>query len=92
MIIIAIISLAGVVLSALYVSLVGLPSLSASTMDAANFVIDYLGQGMGWLFYFTYYPTIRVLIYTTLVFETVVMGYKFVMWVAKKIPMFGVSD
>lgn len=92
MIIVAIIALSGVVLAALYVSLVGLPTLPAGVIATVQFVSDYLAQGMGVFFYFTNYTLVRWLIYGTLTFEGIIMGYKFVMWVAKKIPMFGVSD
>lgn len=92
MILVAIIALSGVVLAALYLALVGLPAFPAAAVSAINNILVYLGEGVGFLFYFTNYTVVRTLIFITLTFETVLMGYKFVMWVAKKIPMFGVSD
>lgn len=92
MIIVAIIALSGVVLVALYAALVGLPSFPAAAVTAINNILTYFGEGIGFLFYFTNYTVVRTLIYITLTFEGILMGYKFVMWVAKKIPMFGVSD
>lgn len=92
MIIVAIIALAAVVITALYAVLSALPPLPDSIYTVVNYCVGYLGQGASLLFTFVYGDVVKALITVTLVVEGVVYGYKFVMWVAKKVPMFGVSD
>lgn len=92
MIVVAIIALSAVVLTALYAVLVGFPSFPTQVNDGILQIIDYISQGSGFVLWFTYSTGIRAMIRVTLAYEVIVNGYKFVMWVAKKIPMFGVSD
>lgn len=92
MIIIAIIALSGVVLVALYAALNGLPSFPSSIMTTVNYMAQYLGTGASFIYSFVYPSVIQALLAITVTVESIVLGYKFVMWIAKKIPMFGVSD
>lgn len=92
MIIVAIIALSLVVLTAVYATFVGLPSLPATVIDAYAVIIGYVSQGASFVKYLLGTSIVNSLFRITLAYEVVKMGYKFVMWVAKKIPMFGVSD
>ena len=92
MIIVAIIALAGVVILALYAVLASLPALPSSIFTVINYCMGYFAQGAAFLYSFTYPAVIKALITVTVAVEAVVYGYRFVMWIAKKIPMFGVSD
>lgn len=92
MIIVAIIALSAVVIVALLAALNGLPAFPSSIMDIVNWAAAYLGSGFGLLYTFTNRSVVRTLFTITIATEGIIYGYKFVMWVAKKIPMFGVSD
>lgn len=92
MIIIAIVALSGVVLTLLFATLVGFPSLPSQVMVLWNRLLTYIGQGVGFFYGFVYVQAVKPMIRVTIAVEAIVLSYKFVMWVAKKIPMFGVSD
>lgn len=92
MIIIAIIALSGVVLLAIAAALGVLPSYPTEVVTVGNLFITYLGQGMGVLWNFVHPAPVRAMLGFTLAVIAVYEGYKLVMWVAQKIPMFGVSD
>lgn len=92
MIIVAIIALSAVVLTAVYAVFVGLPDFPASVTSLIDQMNGYLTAGCRFLMSFVYGDVVLVLISTMLAFIAVYEGYKFVMWVVKKIPMFGVSD
>lgn len=92
MIIVAIIALAGVVLVALYAALSALPPLPSAVASAFASVAPYLSSGASLVFFFVDKTLVTSLMTVTLVVESVIYGYRFVLWVAKKIPMFGVSD
>lgn len=92
MIIAAIIALATVVLGLLYAVLVGFPAFPTQVDAGILQIIDYISQGSGFILWFTYSQGIRAMLRVTLAYEVIVNGYKFVMWVAKKVPMLGVSD
>lgn len=93
MIIVAIIALSAVVLVAIYATFVGLPSLPEVVITFTTYFIGIIGDGAGFLKGILQASSvINGLVNITLAYEVVKMSYKFVMWVAKKIPMFGVTD
>lgn len=92
MIIVAIVALSAVVLTALYAVLVGLPDFPSSVTSLIDQLNVYLTAGSRFLMSFVYGDVVLVLISTLLAAIGVYEAYKFVMWVVKKIPMFGVSD
>lgn len=94
MIIVAIIALAGVVITVLYNVLSGIPSIPQGglLMQTLNTMVGYYSAGVGILYSFTYENVVKAMVAITIAFEVILYGYKFVMWIAKKIPMFGVSD
>lgn len=92
MIIVAIVALSAVVLLAVASALGALPSYPTSVVTYANMFLTYLGQGMGFVWNFVHPAPVKAMLAFTLAVIGVYEGYKLVMWVAKKIPMFGVSD
>lgn len=93
MIVAAIIVLAGVVIVALINVLSGLPILDMSLLTTIfELVFPFLQRGMQFLNTFVYVNVVQALLLITVAVEAIVLDYKLVMWVATKIPMFGVSD
>lgn len=92
MVIVAIIALSAVVLTALYAVLVGLPDFPPAVTSLIDQLSIYLGAGCKFVMSFFYGDVVLVLISTLMAAIAVYEAYKFVMWVVKKIPMFGVSD
>lgn len=92
MILVAIIALAGVVLAAVYAVFVGLPDFPASVTSVIDQITVYLHDGAAFLMSLVYGDVVLALVSLLLAFYGVYEAYKFVMWVVKKIPMFGVSD
>lgn len=92
MIIVAIIALSAVVLTAVYAVFVGLPDFPSSVTSLIDQMNGHLVAGCQFLMSFVYGDVVMVLVSTMLALIGVYEAYKFVMWVVKKIPMFGVSD
>ena len=92
MILVAIVALAGVVLAAVYAVFVGLPDFPASVTSVIDQITVFLHDGAAFLMSFVYGDVVLTLVSLLLAFYGVYEAYKFVMWVVKKIPMFGVSD
>lgn len=92
MILVAIIALSGVVLAALYAVLVGFPSMPDGVVSGVSLIASYIGQGVGFLYNFVYEDVVKAMFAAVLVVEGIILAYKFVMWVVRKLPMFGVSD
>ena len=94
MIIVAIIALAGVVLAALYGVIASVPEFvnPATLLNVIGYVSPYLRMGVQFFNTFTYPAVVQAMLAITVALEGVVVAYRVVMWVATKIPMFGVSD
>lgn len=93
MILVAILALSLVVLTAvLAVFGNGLPAFPSVVTDTYNFMIGYIRQGASIFYTYCYPEVVRPLVTLTLAAVAIYEGYKLVMWVAKKVPMFGVSD
>lgn len=92
MIIVAIVALAGVVIAALVLALGGLPSYPAAVIDSANLFLQYFRAGIGFMYAFVNPAPVKAMLAFTVAVMGIYEGYKLVMWVVKKIPMFGVSD
>lgn len=92
MIIVAIIALSGVVLAILYGILATLPPMPNEIYSSINYMATYFAQGIKFFYIITYSGVIKALFAITVTVEGIIYGYKIAMWVAKKIPMFGVSD
>ena len=59
-----------------------------SALDA---IIYYLGQAMGIVWLFVPKTVTITLMTLAIAIEIVVLGYKFVMWILRKIPMAGID-
>lgn len=92
MILVAILALSFVVLTAVYATFVGLPSFPPEVSNVIDTVSVYLQQGTKVLMSFVYGDVVVAMLGLTVAIVGVYGAYKFVMWVAEKIPMFGVSD
>lgn len=93
MILVAIVALSLVVLSAILVVFGnGLPAFPNEVTEAVNWVTGVLGQAASVFWAFVYPAPIKAMFGLTVAAVGIYEGYKLVMWVAKKVPMFGVSD
>ena len=54
-------------------------------------VLDYLAVGFGILANYTHLDYLFVLFGIVLAFDVGIFGYKFVMWILRKIPILGIS-
>lgn len=92
MIIVAIVALSGVVLLAIAAALGAIPSYPTEVVDMMNELLTYLRAGIGFIYNFVHPAPVKAMLAFTVAVIGVYEGYKIVMWVMKKIPMFGVSD
>lgn len=92
MIIVAIIALAGVVLALVWAALSNMPPIPSDLFNTVQTLVQYTSQGAKLLMSFVYGDVVVALLGILLAFIAIYEGYKFVMWVVKKIPMFGVSE
>lgn len=93
MIIVAIVALCGVVLAAISVVFGnGLPALPDSVMQLSARLIQIVRSGSGLFWSFVHPAPVKAMLTLTLAAVTLYEGYKLVMWVMKKVPMFGVDD
>lgn len=94
MIIVAIIALAGVVLAVLFGILSSVPEFinPATLLNVIGYISPYLNAGIRFFNTWTYPSVVQAMLSITVALEGVVVAYKIAMWVATKIPMFGVSD
>lgn len=92
MIIVAIIALSGVVLALVWAALSNMPPIPADLFNTLETLVQYTTQGAKLLMSFVYGDVVVALLGILLAFIGIYEGYKFVMWVVKKIPMFGVSE
>lgn len=92
MILVAILALSGVVLVLIASALGTLPSYPASVVQYGNMFLQYLRSGLGFVYSFCDPAPVKAMMAFTVAVIGVYEGYKLVMWVVRKIPMFGVSD
>lgn len=74
-----------------YILIIEFPSIAPQLESAVEALIFYLGQAMDivWLFV---PKTITITLMTlAIAVEVIVLGYKFVMWILRKIPMAGIE-
>lgn len=92
MIIVAIVALSGVVLALVWAALSNMPPIPPDLFNTLQTLVQYTTQGAKLLMSFVYGDVVVALLGILLAFIAIYEGYKFVMWVVKKIPMFGVSE
>lgn len=92
MILVAIIALSAVVLAALFAILNAMPAIPNTFMTIINQVLPYVLAGVKFVNCFIYPAVVWPLALVCIALHTFWTGYRIVMWIVKKIPMFGVSD
>lgn len=92
MIVVAIIALSGVVIALLVSAFANLPAMPEGVFGTLDTLVTYFVQGAKVLMSFVYGDVVVALWGFLLAFIGVYEGYKLVMWIVKKLPMFGVSD
>lgn len=92
MIILTIIALSAVVLSLVMVAISNLPTIPPEVVGYITQMMPYIVRGVKYINYFCYAPVVVSCVTVTLLVGTAYRAYKLVMWITKKIPMFGVSD
>lgn len=84
-------ALSGILISILSL-LPDLPQLPDSILSGLNNFLDLIFNNSGLLGLFIPIPTIKVVVPLIIVIVNFDKIYKLVMWVLKKIPVFGVKD
>ena len=82
------------IVSLLSVLLAPLPNIPALPDSAAAFLDDavgYISSGFSFLYAFVYAEVIVSLLNVSILVLLFYEGYQFVMWVLRKVPMFGIS-
>lgn len=92
MIVVAIAALAGVVLAMLAALFVSLPSFPTSVTSLMDWALVYVRQAAGIFWAFVEPAPCKMMLSFSIALMLVFESYKIVMWVVKKIPMFGVSE
>lgn len=92
MIVLAVIAFSAVVLTLVFAALGGIPTLPPAVTVYANLAINYIKVGSGIFFQLCYSEVVIPLLVFTMAITTIFYAYKFVMFIVKKIPFFGVSD
>lgn len=92
MILVAILALSGVVIALLVAAVQAFPTIDWSFLAIVRQYLPYLTSGIRFFNSFTRAGIVMPLLGLALALRVAFDGYKVVMWVVKKIPMFGVSD
>ena len=92
MIIVAIIALSLVVLAILANTLGNVPVIPQQFVTIIDQLLPYVARGVKFVNAFMYPQIVWPLAIACIALHTFWSGYRIVMWVVKKIPMFGVSD
>ena len=78
-------------LIAAYLLIIVFPGLAPAVTSALDAVVYYLGQAMGIVWVFVPQTITVTLMTLAVAIEVIVLGYKFVMWILRKIPMAGIE-
>lgn len=76
---------------AAYLLVITFPSLAPAVESALDALIFYVGQAMDIVWVFVPKTITITLMSLAIAVEVVVLGYKFVMWILRKIPTAGIS-
>lgn len=80
-----------IALIAAYLLVIQFPGLIDAVGSAVDALIFYLGQAMDIVWLFAPKTVTIALMTLAIGVEVVVLGYKFVMWILRKIPMAGID-
>lgn len=78
-------------LIAAYLLIIVFPGLAPAVTTALDAIVYYLGQAMGIVWVFVPQTITVTLMTLSVAIEVIVLGYKFVMWILRKIPMAGIE-
>jgi len=78
-------------LFSLLTSPINIPSLPDGVASVLSMLTDALGTGLGLLACYTHLGYLITLFGLIVAVDAGLMIYKFVMWILRKIPMFGIS-
>lgn len=91
MIIVAIIALSLVVIGALAAAIVNVPVVPTYVLEYLQTFTTYTNMGIKIFFSFVYQTPVMVMLGISLALGVIIATHNLIMWVATKIPMFGVS-
>lgn len=74
-----------------YILIIQFPSLASQVSTVLDAIIYYLSQAMGIVWLFVPQQLTVVLMSLAISIEVIVLGYKFVMWILRKIPTAGID-
>lgn len=80
-----------IALIVLYVMSIEFPSIAPQLSSALDAIIYYLGQAMDIVWLFVPKTITITLMSLAIAVEVIVMGYKFIMWILRKIPVAGID-
>lgn len=92
MIVVAILALAYVVISKLVATFASFPTMPTSFLAVVQRYLPYVIRGVKFLNGFTHAEIVMPLVLVCIATHDAYTIYRLVMYVMKKIPMFGVSD
>lgn len=74
-----------------YLLVITFPELIPAVSSAVDAIVFYLGQAMDIVWLFVPKTITIALMSLAIAIEIIVLGYKFVMWILRKIPTAGIS-
>lgn len=74
-----------------YILIIEFPELAPQVTSVVDALIYYLGQGMDIVWLFVPKTITITLMSLAIAIEVIVLGYKFIMWILRKIPMAGID-
>lgn len=74
-----------------YISSISFPSIAAQVSSAIDAIVFYLGQALDIVWLFVPRTITVTLMSLAVAVEVIVLGYKFVMWILRKIPVAGID-
>lgn len=89
--ILMILIVAFIAILAAYILIIEFPELAPQISSAVDALVFYLGQGMDIVWLFVPKTITLTLMSLAIAVEVIVLGYKFIMWILKKIPMAGIE-
>lgn len=74
-----------------YILIIEFPALAPQVTSVVDSIIFYLGQAMDIVWLFVPKTITITLMSLAIAVEVIVLGYKFVMWILRKIPTAGIN-
>lgn len=80
-----------IALVAAYVLAIEFPALAPQISSAVDAAVYYMGQAIDIVWLFVPREITVTLMSLAIAVEVIVLGYKFIMWILRKIPMAGID-